>query len=79
MKQARSTNRPPKTSTPAASRWPWWCPGTTLLQRKQSTPDKPTSTTQILFGRSYADILGTQDDGRLRLDYGRFHDTVEQG
>jgi inward rectifier potassium channel len=34
---------------------------------------------QILFGRSYVDILGTQDDGRLRLDYGRFHDTVGQG
>jgi inward rectifier potassium channel len=31
----------------------------------------------ILFGRGYVDILGTQDDGRLRLDYGRFHDTEE--
>ena len=31
----------------------------------------------ILFGRSYVDILGTQKDGRLRLDYGRFHDTEE--
>jgi inward rectifier potassium channel len=31
----------------------------------------------ILFGRNYVDILGTQDDGRLRLDYGRFHDTKE--
>ena len=31
----------------------------------------------ILFGRCYVDILGTQDDGRLRLDYGRFHDTEE--
>ena len=31
----------------------------------------------ILFGRSYVDILDTQDDGRLRLDYGRFHDTEE--
>jgi inward rectifier potassium channel len=32
----------------------------------------------ILFGRSYADILGTQEDGRLRLDYGRFNETTEQ-
>ena len=32
----------------------------------------------ILFGRSYADILGTQEDGRLRLDYGRFNETIEQ-
>ncbi len=32
---------------------------------------------QILMGRSYVDILGTQDDGRLRLDYGRFHETEE--
>jgi inward rectifier potassium channel len=31
----------------------------------------------ILFGRSYVDILGTQEDGRLRLDYGRFHETQE--
>jgi inward rectifier potassium channel len=30
----------------------------------------------ILFGHSYADILGTLEDGRLRIDYGRFHDTV---
>ena len=31
----------------------------------------------ILFGRSYADILGTLEDGRLRLDYSRFHDTEQ--
>jgi inward rectifier potassium channel len=31
----------------------------------------------ILFGRNYADILGTQEDGRLRLDYGRFHETEQ--
>ncbi|WP_213770626.1 ion channel [Bradyrhizobium sp. dw_78] len=30
----------------------------------------------ILFGHRYADILGEMDDGRLRIDYGRFHDTV---
>jgi inward rectifier potassium channel len=30
----------------------------------------------ILFGHNYADILGTLEDGRLRIDYGRFHDTV---
>jgi inward rectifier potassium channel len=32
----------------------------------------------IRFGQRYAEILGTADDGRLRIDYGRFHDT-EQG
>ena len=32
----------------------------------------------ILFGRGYADIIGTQEDGRLRLDYGRFNETTEQ-
>jgi inward rectifier potassium channel len=31
----------------------------------------------ILFGHRYADILDTSDDGRLRIDYGRFHDTFE--
>jgi inward rectifier potassium channel len=31
-----------------------------------------------LFGHRYADILDTLEDGRLRIDYGKFHDTVEQ-
>src|ERR1700722_14240902 len=32
----------------------------------------------ILFGRRYVDILDRQEDGRLRLDYGRFNETIEQ-
>src|ERR1700704_1461840 len=31
----------------------------------------------IRFGQRYADILGTAEDGRLKIDYGRFHDTLE--
>jgi inward rectifier potassium channel len=31
----------------------------------------------IRFGHRYADILDTSDDGRLRVDYGRFHETME--
>jgi inward rectifier potassium channel len=31
----------------------------------------------IRFGHRYADIIGTSDDGRLRIDYGRFHETLE--
>jgi len=31
----------------------------------------------VRFGHRYADILDTSDDGRLRIDYGRFHDTVD--
>jgi len=31
----------------------------------------------IRFGHRYADILGTSEDGRLRIDYGRFHETFE--
>jgi inward rectifier potassium channel len=31
----------------------------------------------IRIGHRYVDILDTSDDGRLRIDYGRFHDTVE--
>src|ERR1700716_1464307 len=31
----------------------------------------------IRFGHRYADILGTTEDGRLKIDYGRFHDTLE--
>lgn len=32
----------------------------------------------IRFGHRYADILGTSEDGRLRIDYGRFHETFEE-
>ena len=32
----------------------------------------------IRFGHRYADILGTSEDGRLRIDYGRFHETLEE-
>ncbi len=31
----------------------------------------------IRFGHRYADILGIAEDGRLRVDYGRFHETME--
>jgi inward rectifier potassium channel len=31
----------------------------------------------ILLGRRYAEILDTADDGRLRIDYSRFHETFE--
>ena len=31
----------------------------------------------IRFGHRYVDILDTSDDGRLRVDYGRFHETLE--
>jgi inward rectifier potassium channel len=30
----------------------------------------------IRFGQRYVDILDTLDDGRLRIDYGRFHETL---
>jgi inward rectifier potassium channel len=30
----------------------------------------------ILFGQRYADILGTSEDGRIKIDYGKFHETV---
>src|SRR3984957_17182494 len=32
----------------------------------------------IRFGQRYADILENLDDGRIRIDYGRFHDTVDE-
>jgi inward rectifier potassium channel len=34
--------------------------------------------TDILFGRRYADILDNLADGRIRIDYGKFHDTVAE-
>jgi inward rectifier potassium channel len=33
--------------------------------------------TDIRFGQRYADILDTSEDGRLRIDYGKFHDTLD--
>jgi inward rectifier potassium channel len=32
----------------------------------------------IRFGQRYADIIGASEDGRLRIDYGRFHETLEE-
>jgi inward rectifier potassium channel len=31
----------------------------------------------VRFGHRYADILDRTEDGRLRIDYGRFHETIE--
>jgi inward rectifier potassium channel len=31
----------------------------------------------IRFGHRYVDVLSTSDDGRVRIDYGRFHDTLQ--
>jgi inward rectifier potassium channel len=31
----------------------------------------------IRFGQRYADILDRTEDGRLKIDYGRFHETLE--
>jgi inward rectifier potassium channel len=32
--------------------------------------------TDIRFGQRYADILETLDNGRIRIDYGKFHETM---
>jgi inward rectifier potassium channel len=39
---------------------------------------KPYEHTDIRFGHRYADILENLDDGRIRIDYGKFHDTVDE-
>ena len=33
---------------------------------------------RIRHGHRYADIMETLDDGRLKVEYGRFHETVQQ-
>jgi len=33
--------------------------------------------TDILFGQRYADILDATEDGRLRINYGKFHETLD--
>jgi inward rectifier potassium channel len=34
--------------------------------------------TNIRFGQRYADILENLADGRIRIDYGKFHDTLDE-
>jgi inward rectifier potassium channel len=38
---------------------------------------KSYDRSDIRFGHRYVDILDTSEDGKIRIDYGRFHDTVE--
>jgi inward rectifier potassium channel len=39
---------------------------------------KTYNHTDIRFGQRYVDILETLESGRVRIDYGRFHDTLDQ-
>jgi inward rectifier potassium channel len=39
---------------------------------------KPYDHSDIRFGHRYADIIGTTEDGRIKIDYGRFHETFEE-
>jgi inward rectifier potassium channel len=34
--------------------------------------------TDIRFGQRYADILDSSEDGRIRIDYGKFHETLDE-
>ena len=47
-----------------------------LLRRKPSMHGNPTITLPFSSDGSYADILDTLEDGRLRINYGRFHETL---
>src|SRR3984893_4711603 len=38
---------------------------------------KPYDHRDIRFGQRYADILDTTEEGRIRIDYGRFQETLE--
>jgi len=38
---------------------------------------RPYDHSDIRFGHRYADIIDTSDEGRLKIDYGRFHDTLQ--
>jgi inward rectifier potassium channel len=38
---------------------------------------KPYQHSDLRFGHRYVDVLSISDDGRVRIDYGRFHDTFE--
>jgi inward rectifier potassium channel len=49
----------------------------TLLRRKRSMREKSYEHPDIRFGHRYADVLALSEDGRVRIDYGKFHDTFE--
>jgi inward rectifier potassium channel len=34
--------------------------------------------TDIRFGQRYADVLDNSEDGRIRIDYGKFHETLDE-
>jgi inward rectifier potassium channel len=38
---------------------------------------RPYDHTDIRFGHRYADILDASEDGRIRINYGKFHETFE--
>lgn len=38
---------------------------------------KTCDDADILFGQRYVDVVLPSVDGRVRIDYGRFHDTFE--
>jgi inward rectifier potassium channel len=37
---------------------------------------RPYDHSDIRFGHRYADILGVSEDGRVKIDYGKFHQTL---
>jgi inward rectifier potassium channel len=51
--------------------------GFDVLAAQNVHAQKSCNHPDIRFGHCYADVLGIADDGRLRVDYGRFHDTLE--
>jgi inward rectifier potassium channel len=38
---------------------------------------KSYDCSDVLFGQRYADIIGTSEDGRIRIDYSKFHQTLD--
>ena len=48
------------------------------LSRYERDREEPDDYRAIRFGYRYADILDRTEDGRLRIDYSRFHETIEE-
>jgi hypothetical protein len=51
--------------------------GASRDSKKMVTSQNERTSKARVVGHRYADILGTSEDGRLRIDYGRFHETLE--
>ena len=76
MKKALFTALTPTDRQRRTFRSWWWVSGYDVVAAQTVHARKFYDHLKIRFGHRYAEILGTMEDGRLRVDYGMFHQTI---